>query len=75
MKHRLPFRISKFFALYPSSHDSHKIESIMLQGQDRTILGKRKILKETPNDLGLTAKYIFKLYAPESSSCFYVPSV
>jgi hypothetical protein len=31
-------------------------------------LGK-KTIKQTPTDLGLTAKDIFNLYAPESSSC------
>jgi len=59
------------FGIYPSFRDSHKNESTMLQWQDLPILGKKKTLKQTPNDLGLTAKDIFNHYAPTSSSCLH----
>jgi len=59
------------FGIYPSFRDSHKNESTMLQWQDLPILGK-KTLKQTPNNLGLTAKDIFIYYAPESSSCLHL---
>jgi len=42
----------------------------MLQGQYWPMLGK-KTLKQTSNDLDLTAKDIFNHYAPESSSYFH----
>jgi hypothetical protein len=36
-------QIQQLFGLYASSHDSHKNESTMLQGQDRSVLGKKHI--------------------------------
>jgi len=43
----------QLFGLYPSSYDSHISESIMLQGQDWSNLGKKLTLIQAPNDLSL----------------------